>query len=145
MGAWSVLRDSNFDYRLIALAALLPDVIDAAAGHRAIAHTLVFAVGELALVMAMTTNRRPIRKRLLAVPIGLFAHLVLDGVWGVKELFWWPAFGSWGNHAIVPALPIVVIREVIGIAFAVVIVQRFGLRDAQRRREFFQTGRLVPC
>jgi hypothetical protein len=145
MGAWSVLRDSNFDYRVIALAALLPDAIDAFVGHRALAHTLLFAVAELALVMAITTNRRPIRKRLIAVPIGLLAHLVLDGVWGVKELFWWPAFGSWGDYRILPGLWIVIVREIVGIAFAVVIVRRFGLRDAERRRAFVKTGRLVPC
>ena len=93
MGAWSVLRDQNFDYRMIALGALLPDILDAPVGHRGLAHTLLFAVGALATVMAATVNRRPLRKRLIALPIGLLAHLVLDFVFTQQRLFWWPAFG----------------------------------------------------
>lgn len=145
MGTWSVLRDSSFDYRIIALAALMPDVIDAFIGHRGVAHTLLFAVGGLAFVMAITTNRRPIRKRLIAAPIGLLAHLVLDFVWTQKELFWWPAFGSWGSHAVLPDPIVLVMREAVGIVVAVMIVRRFGLTDKARRAEFLRDGRLVPC
>jgi membrane-bound metal-dependent hydrolase YbcI (DUF457 family) len=145
MGAWSVLRDQSFDYRLIAVGALLPDVIDVWVGHRALAHTLLFAVGELAVVMAITVNRRPIRKRLIAIPIGLLAHLVLDFVFTQQRLFWWPAFGSWRSYAVFPPVPVLVVRELVGLVVAVQVVRRFGLRDPDRRAEFFRTGRITRC
>ncbi|HVV35178.1 MAG TPA: metal-dependent hydrolase [Acidimicrobiales bacterium] len=125
LGAWAVLRDARFDYRLIALGAVLPELIDAPVGHRALAHTLVFAVGSLALVMLLTINRRSLRKHLIAIPIGFFAHLVLDFVWVDKSLFWWPGFGSWGSTGIVPAMPWLVVREVIGVVGAVVVLRRW--------------------
>ena len=145
MGAWFVLRDPSFDYRLIALGALLPDLVDAPFTHRAVAHTLVFAVGALVVVMLATTNRRPVRRHLIALPIGLFAHLVLDSVWANKALFWWPAFGDWGQSSLVPPVGIVLVREVVGVIVLVSVVRRFGLTDADRRRAFVQTGRLTPC
>ena len=125
LGAYGVLRDARFDYRLIAVGALLPDVIDAPLGHRGLAHTLVFAVAALAAVMLVTVNRRPLRRHLIAVPIGFLAHLVLDFVWVDKSLFWWPFFGSWGATGIEPALPWLVVREVIGLGGAAVVVQRY--------------------
>lgn len=125
LGAWAVLRDARFDYRLIALGALLPDLIDAPVGHRAVAHTLVFAVASLVVVMLATVNRRALRRHLIAVPIGFFAHLVLDFVWVDKSLFWWPAFGSWGATGIEPAMPWLVVREVLGVAGAVIVLRRY--------------------
>lgn len=145
LGAWSVLRDPRFDYRLIALGALLPDLIDAPLGHRGVAHTLVGAVGLLTLVMLATINRRPLRKHLIAIPIGFLAHLVLDAVWANKALFWWPGFGSWGTSDILPPLAIGVVRELIGLGVAVIIWRRFGLGDGDARREFVRTGKLTPC
>jgi len=145
MGTWLVLRDPSFDYRLVAIGALLPDVIDAPLRHRGAAHTLVFAVGLLAVVMLATTNRRPIRKRLIALPIGFLAHLVLDAVWAQQALFWWPAFGSWGSHAVLPEPIVLVVRELVGFVVAFKVVQRFALRDRQRREEFLRAGRLTPC
>jgi membrane-bound metal-dependent hydrolase YbcI (DUF457 family) len=145
MGAWMVLRDPSFAYRRVALGALVPDVFDAPFGHRAIAHTLVFAVGALAVVMLATTNRRPIRRHVIAIPIGLFAHLVLDGVWANKTLFWWPAFGDWGHSSLVPPVGLVLVREVIGLIVLVSVLRRFGLSDPERRRAFLQTGKLTPC
>jgi membrane-bound metal-dependent hydrolase YbcI (DUF457 family) len=118
LGAWQVLRDARFDYRLIAVGALAPALLDAPVGHRALAHTLVFAVGSLALVMLVTINRRPLRRSLIALPIGFLACLVLDGVFANKALFWWPAFGDWGDTAIVPPLPWLLVREAIGLAAA---------------------------
>ena len=145
MGTWLVLRDQSFDYRFVALGALLPDAIDAPLGHRGPAHTLVFAVGALIVVMLVTTNRRPLRKRLIALPIGLLAHLVLDAVFAQQALFWWPAFGSYGAHAIAPAPIVLVLRELVGIGVAWNIVRRFGLSERSRRHTFVTTGRLAPC
>ena len=118
LGAWQVLRDARFDYRLIAVGALAPAVLDAPVGHRAFAHTLVCAVGALVLVMLVTINRRPLRRHLIAIPIGFFGCLVLDGVFADKALFWWPAFGDWGDTAIVPPLPWLLVREALGLVAA---------------------------
>ncbi len=145
LGAWAVLRDPSFDYRLIAFGALAPDVVDAAVGHRAGAHTLLFAASGLLAVMAVTVNHLGLRRHLIALPIGLLAHLVLDGVWADKSLFWWPAFSDWGASAIIPATSWVVAREAVGLVVAVVVVRRFGLANTASRREFWRTGRLVPC
>lgn len=123
LGAWAVLRDARFDYRLIALGAVLPALLDAPFGHRALAHTLLFAVGALVVVMVVTINRRPLRKHLLAIPIGFLARLVLDGVFADQALFWWPAFGDWGDTPIVPPLPWLVVREAIGVGAALVVLR----------------------
>jgi membrane-bound metal-dependent hydrolase YbcI (DUF457 family) len=118
LGAWQVLRDARFDYRLVAAGAIAPALLDAPVGHRALAHTLVFAVGSLVAVMLVTINRRPLRRHLLALPIGFLAHLVLDGVFANKALFWWPAFGDWGDTAIVPPLQWLLVREALGLVAA---------------------------
>jgi membrane-bound metal-dependent hydrolase YbcI (DUF457 family) len=124
LGAWQVLRDARFDYRLIAIGAVAPSLLDAVLfRHRGLAHTLLFAVGSLVLVMLVTVNRRPLRRHLLALPIGFLAHLVLDGVFANKALFWWPAFGSWGSSAIAPPLPVLVVREVIGLVGALYVLR----------------------
>lgn len=145
MGVWTVLRDPSFDYRLVAVGALAPIVLDAPWQHRGLAHTLIFAVGALVAVMALTTNRRELRRHLIALPVGLLAHLVLDGVWANKNLFWWPALGPWGASALAPSAAVVVARELAGLVVFAHVVRRFGLADPQRRREFLRTGRLAPC
>jgi membrane-bound metal-dependent hydrolase YbcI (DUF457 family) len=118
LGAWQVLRDARFDYRLIAVGAIAPSLVDAPLGHRGLAHTLLFAVGSLAVVMLATIHRRPLRRHLIALPIGFLAHLVLDGVFANKALFWWPAFGSWGDTAIAPPLAIWLVRDALGLVGA---------------------------
>ena len=91
---WSVFHDPAIDYRFVVGGALLPDVFDAPFGGARYGHTLLVAAGALALVMIATRGRRAVRRRLLFVPIGMLLHLVLDGLWTKKELFWWPAFGA---------------------------------------------------
>lgn len=145
LGAWAVLRDPRFDYRLAAVGALLPDLIDLPVGQRAVAHTLVFAVASLVLVMAATVNRRGWRTRLLAIPVGLFVHLVLHGVVGRSELLYWPLFGDWGHAALWPSVTGGMVREALGLVAAVWIWRRFGLSDRNRRAAFLKTGRLEPC
>ena len=45
--------------------------------------------------MVSTIGRRPARKLLLGLPIGMLLHLVFDGAWADTDLFWWP-LGGWG-------------------------------------------------
>ena len=49
VSVWYVFRDPRFDYRLLAIGALLPDVIDLPGGHARWAHSLTVAVGALVL------------------------------------------------------------------------------------------------
>ena len=45
------------------------------------------------LVMLLGKGKRNIQKKLLPIPIGLLTHLILDGTWTQKEIFWWPITG----------------------------------------------------
>jgi len=143
---WLVFRDPAIDHRLVVVGALLPDLADAAFGSAAIAHTLVSAVAVLFIVMGVTVGRRALRRRLLAVPIGWFFHLVLDPMWSETELFWWPGFGLGFGDVALPAFdrPIAatVAMELVGLVALVWAYRTFGLGDADRRSTFITTGRI---
>lgn len=115
---WSVFKDPAIDFRLVVVGALLPDLVDVGFGGARIAHTLLASVAFLAVVMLATRGRRPLRKRLLAVPIGMMCHLLLDGVWTRRQLFWWPAFGQTFTGRL-PSLDrpfiLVAVQEVVGL------------------------------
>ena len=143
---WFVFRDPAIDHRLVVLGALLPDLVDAPFGHAAVAHTLLGAVFLLYGVMAVTVRRRRLRRRLLALPIGVFFHLVLDPIWTVTAVFWWPVQGlALGDHPI-PAfdrpLGVAIAMEVVGALSLMWVWYRFGLADPTRRSVFLRTGRL---
>jgi hypothetical protein len=139
---WYVFSDPGFDYRLLLVGAVLPDVIDVPFGQARWAHSLTVSVGVLALVMLVTAGRRPIRRLLLGLPIGMLFHLVWDGAWASTKVFWWPFSGSWGNVD-VPSVqrgwwnvPL----EVLGLLLLGYAWKRFGLADAGRRRQLLRTG-----
>jgi len=142
---WLVFRDPAIDYRLVVAGALLPDVIDGPWGGARLLHTLLFNACLLVLVMLATRHRRRARRRWLAVPIGTFLHLVLDGMWTRTDTFWWPFFGS-AFHERLPALahgPVVIaLEEVAGAGALFWAWRRFGLDDLTRRSVFFRTGRV---
>jgi hypothetical protein len=142
--AWLVFRDPSFDYRLVMLGAVLPDAVDVLFGGAAIMHSVVTVVVVLAVVMVATVQRRTLRRHLIALPIGMFLHLVFDG-FTTSEVFWWPfAGGSLGEHP----LPVAgrgwwnLMLEVIGLAILLWGWHRFGMRDPRRRRLFLRKGRL---
>ncbi|HEX2040976.1 MAG TPA: metal-dependent hydrolase [Acidimicrobiales bacterium] len=129
---WQVFHDPRIDYRLVVVGALLPDVVDGVLGGARVLHSLSFSVALLGVVMLV--RRRPLRRRLLAVPIGTFLHLVLDGMWARTDVFWWPFTGwSFGDSAL-PSFDrsplLVAAMEVAGLAalwwFA-------GVREAEDR------------
>jgi hypothetical protein len=94
---WFVFRDPRFDYRLLAVGALLPELIDLPGRQARWAHSVTAAVAVLAMVMIATVGRKPVRRLLLAVPIGMLLHLVFDGAFSATEVFWWPFSGGWGD------------------------------------------------
>ena len=65
---------------------------------------------------------------------------MLSAAWAHKEVFWWPAFGATRpNVPLLAAWPVVVIEELLGLAAAWWAWTRFGLRDADRRRQLVRT------
>lgn len=130
---WSVFRDPRIDYRLVMIGALLPDVADAPLGGPRYAHTLVVSVAVLVVVMLATRGRRPLRRRALALPIGMFCHLVLDGMWARTAVFWWPFLGEGLHDRGLPSfdrpLLLLVAMELLGVAALV-----WSHRQAQEAR-----------
>ena len=127
---WSVFRDPRLDHRLVIVGALLPDVVDLVFGGARAMHSVVTSIVLLVVVMLATIGRRPLRRRLLALPIGTFAHLVLDGAWTRTKVFWWPFFGTSFEGAELPSFDrpvvLVVLMEVVG------LVALVSMRDRLR-------------
>lgn len=145
---WVVFHSTRLDYRLLVVGAVLP-VADLVSGRDLYLHTLVASIVVLGVVMAATRSSRLLRRRWLCVPIGMFCHLVLDGVWTRNELFWWPAFGFGlpDEPSLVAARGIGVdlALEVVGLGVLVWAYRRFGLSDPSRRERLVHTGTLDPA
>lgn len=147
VAVWVVLRDPKVDYRLVAAGALVPDAVDLVLGGPRALHTLLGSVLVLGAVMAATVNRRELRKRALALPFGTFLHLLLDGLWTDRSLFWWPFFGSSFGDGGLPSferpVSIVVAQEVAGLVVFGLWARTVGLTEPARRRHFVKTGHLL--
>jgi hypothetical protein len=94
-----IFRDPRVDIRLLALGAVLPDVIDGLIGlvigdptTQRVGHSLVLpAVAAVAVLLGTRRGRR--RRMLMTVVVAWLFHLVLDGVWLREAVFLWPFFG----------------------------------------------------
>ncbi len=143
---WAVFRDPAIDYRVVVAGVLVPDAVALIAGRAAVGHTLFFSVVLLTGVMLATRRRRAARRRYLALPIGTFAHLLLDGVWTRTALFWWPLFGvdfpGSGVPSLTRPLVVTVVLELVGSVALVWWVRHFRLHEPARRAPFLRTGRL---
>ncbi|HEX7276415.1 MAG TPA: metal-dependent hydrolase [Acidimicrobiales bacterium] len=142
---WMIFRDPAIDYRLVVVGALLPDVVDAPFGGTRVLHTVLASVVLLAGVMLATRHRRPLRRRLLAVPIGTFLHLVLDGMWTRTETFWWPFLGR-RLEGDLPFLDrpvaVLVAQELAGAVALAWLWREWNLANPQVRGNLLRTGRL---
>lgn len=122
---WLVLHDPRLDYRVLVAGALLPEVAGV------YSHPVLVAVVVLFAVVLVTRGARDRRRRWLALPMGMFAHLVLDAVWTNTALFWWPVSGWSLAGERLPSLThpvgVVVIEEVLGAVALWWCWQRFGL------------------
>ncbi|MGH9285124.1 MAG: hypothetical protein ACRD0M_05515 [Acidimicrobiales bacterium] len=144
--AWVVFRSPVLDYRLVVVGVLLPDLVDGVTGGAWVSHTLASCAALLGLAMVAGRGRRLRQRRLLAVPVGAFLHLLLDGVWSRTALFWWPAFGlSFGDGGL-PSLgrpwPVLVAQEAAGALALAWAWANMGLGNPTARRRFLREGRL---
>ncbi len=131
VAVWFVFRDPAFDYRLLVVGAVLPGALDAVLGGARVFHSVTVAVGVLAVLMLATPGRKPIRKMLLGLPVGMLLHLVFDGAWTNTQVFWWPFFGFGFDDAQHPVaargwwnVPL----ELAGLAICWWVVGKAGLR-----------------
>lgn len=148
LAVWFVFRDPRFDYRWLAVGALLPDAVDLVLngvfGWRPL-HSITAAIAVLVVVMLATIGRRFVRKRLLAIPIGMFLHLVFDGAFNSTRVFWWPFTGTGfpaGRIPSVDRLPGGLALEAIGVVLVWWCVKRGGLDLPGPRARFARTGEL---
>lgn len=130
---WLVFHDPAIDYRLVGLGAVVPNGL------------LLVPVAVLVVVMVATRGRRQLRRRWLALPIGMFLHLVAGGAWAGTATFWWPFGGGdpdwslpWSGRAPV----VLALEEAAGLAAAAWFALRFGLTDPPVGSAFLRTGRL---
>lgn len=142
---WNVFRDPGIDYRVLAVGAVLPDVVDLIDRHR-VAHSVTVSVATLMLLMLGTIGRKAQRKRLLMLPIGMLLHLVVDGAFSSTRTFWWPASGLGVVRGRIPTLErpwgLNIAFELIGALILRWFWQRFELADRVKRSAFVSTGRL---
>lgn len=139
-----VFRSPAIDYRTVVVGAVLP-LAEGALGGPRLLHSVVGAVALLGLVMAVTTRRRVLRRRLLGIPIGVMCHLVLDGSFTRTDVFWWPVAGLAFAPGQVPELDhlgLALVLEVVGLGVAWWAWGLFGLDQAENRRRFLTDGRL---
>lgn len=145
VAVWFVFRDDRFDYRVLALGALLPDIVDIPTGGAWVMHSLLTSVAVLVVVMAVSRRGSARRRRWLALPIGMFLHLVFDGVFNNTELFWWPLAGFDIGSVNVPSLDRMganVALELIGLVLLAWMWRMHGLSDRGTRQTFVHTGQL---
>jgi hypothetical protein len=156
-------RDDRMDLRMLALGAILPDLIDTPIGLvfydrlgsvRLVSHGLIIAATIMVVVVLATRRGRP-RKRWMPLAIGIFFHILLDALWLDPETLWWPLLG-WGFS---PAGPETVsayleslarnwwvwLGELAGLAYLAYLGRAADLRDGDKRSIFWRTGRVdVP-
>jgi len=157
-----VFRDPDMDLRWVLAGSILPDVIDKPIGsvffnstfetHRLFAHSVVFAMVALAVVLIVTKRGTVWRRGLIGLVVGAFVHLLLDAVWTTPKAFWWPLFG-WDfprilDSELLPLLgrmvsnPLVWAGEAVGAAYLIFLWRRYLSAEGELRRFFTIDGRV---
>lgn len=152
----------RIDYRVVALGALLPDLVDKPVGRiffedrfesgRLFGHTLAFSVALLLAVQLFL--RGDAARRWFVLPVASLLHLALDGMWNDPVTLFWPAFGTefpkvpvegyWLEVLLRPLRhPREALQELVGLALLAYMAAAFGLHRRDLRREFLRTGRLA--
>ena len=151
-----IFRDPKVDLRLLAVGAVLPDVMDLIAGaflgqptRQRYGHALMLpAVAAVAILLATRRGRR--RRQLMSVVVAWLFHLVLDGVWMREVTFLWPLFGwefaAWPRDSMwVRAFsdPWRWIKEAIGLGYLVLLWRSLGRLTPDARRQAPERGQIT--
>lgn len=143
---WFVFRDDRFDYRVLAIGAVAPDVVDSVTGGSWVMHSVTASIAMLVVVMAVARRGSLRRRRWLALPIGSLLHLVFDGAFDNTRNFWWPFAGLSFDGRGIPSLgrmPVNVVLEAAGLLMLWWLWRTNELSDPGRRRRFLKTGHLL--
>ena len=146
LAVWFVFRDDQFDYRVLALGAVIPDVIDICTGGAWAMHSVLAPITALTVVMVTARRGSVRRRRWLALPIGMFLHLVFDGAFNNTKNFWWPLAGFSFNGKSVPSFDRMGLNIILEVAGAVMLLWAWkvnNLASPVARERFIRTGRLV--
>jgi hypothetical protein len=141
---WLVFRSPAVDYRLVILGALIP-LAELPFGSPRVLHSVTASIVVLVVAMAATPRRRLMQRRLVAIPIGMLLHMLLDGIWTDTQAFWWPFAGLSWSDAQLPELArgaVDVVLELAGAAALWWCWRRFRLYEPARRQRFLRTGQL---
>lgn len=147
VGVGFVFRDPRFDYRLLIVGSILPLLDGLFGGARAL-HSITVSIALLAVLMLATSGRKPIRKTLLGLPIGMFLHLVFGGAWNNTDVFWWPFTGVGFDDDPFPVAGrgvLSLLLELVGVCLCVWIWRSNRLGDGEQRRQFLRTGALIAA
>ena len=127
---------SLFDYRLVALGALLPDAIDkplawfVLRGHveddHLVAHTHTFA---LALAIPGLYLAWRGQSALISVASGVIAHRLCDPMWPETDHLLWPLNGWTFQHSTTPYFSIYMLLEIAAATVLFLVLRRIWLRD----------------
>ena len=115
-------------------------------GHSLLAPSLV-------VVAVLVGTRRGRRRRAwMALAVGMFFHLLIDGLWADPETFFWPFLGLEFPEVAVPywadvwsrafSDPVRWVVEGIGLVYLWRVLSRAGFADPQVRADLLKTGRL---
>lgn len=156
-----VFRDPQVDLRFLAAGAMLPDLIDLTLGTLIWAeryssaelwgHSLLAPVAVLVMTLVLT-RRGEWRRRFIALGVGMFLHLLLDGMWTKTEVFWWPLAGwvlpdgprpfwaGWWGRLLADVW--VWVRNGVGLVYLVTLAASAGMAEKPARSHLVRTGRL---
>ena len=158
---WFVMRGNpRVDYRIVAVASLLPDLVDKPLGRiifrtryesgRIFGHTLLI---NLALFCILFFMRGKAKRTFTLIPISSLMHLAEDGMWSNPKTFWWPLFGTQfakepiggGVLAFLNPLnhPVVLLQEAIGLGAIVWLLAAHELLNREGVVSFLKTGKLI--
>lgn len=151
--------NSTFDYRMVLLGSILPDLIDKPIGAfffrstfhntRIFAHTLLFSALLILLGLFLLIKKK--NNSILLLGTGAFIHLILDSMWLYPGILLWPYFGlkfpvrtdsNWLGSDFYRLIhdPSYYIPEIIG--FIIIAYYFFKLIKNKKIKEFLFKGNL---
>ena len=143
---WFTFRDPAIDHRFVIVGALFPELVSAFFAQASFTHNLFIPIVLMGVLMLLTIGRRQIRRKGIAIPIGMFWHLIFDGAWANASLFWWPLGSVFGKGTPVAVgergFGIMLLLELLGLLLCGWFWLLAGLNDRDRRQRFLRAGRL---